>query len=182
MTHPTRPFAPLLRRARLERRFSRATPLVMAGSFIGSSLYFSWIPDPHLTHLGWLPGLIGNWADEYYNLRTAVPFFAIMFWVYAYLRLTPTHARRQKILPPLAFLLPVFAEYGQMFLPERSADWRDVLWGWLGLAAGYASARVCRALLRRLRHRARPYPYADVVALHGVRAAGDDKDALARAA
>ena len=46
--------------------------------------YYSWQSDPSLESNTYLPRWLLNWSNEYYNLRTAIPFLAVGFLLEAY--------------------------------------------------------------------------------------------------
>lgn len=122
--------------------FLRTTGVGAALLVIGMVFYLSWIPDPRFGNLGWLPAWLSDWADEYGRLRTAVPFLplgllagsALYFgqrkkadWAWTLLALTG---------------VVTIAELGQILLPKRVADWRDIVCGAMGSAAGMGAVAV----------------------------------------
>lgn len=111
------------------------------GSFLllgllASVFYFSWLPDPALAHVKWLPAGLTSWADRHGRLRTAVPF--------AGLGLLAGLALARQGQPMLVWLrvwlllagVVVAAETGQLLIPRRVFDWRDIGWGMIGSLAG----------------------------------------------
>ncbi|MBK1882848.1 VanZ family protein [Luteolibacter pohnpeiensis] len=99
-------------------------------------LYFSWIPDPAMGKIHWMPRAIGHWADRHGRLRTGVPFLPLGILLGLYL------TRKRAILKwwLLVWLgLTSFvsaAEVGQLFIPRRVFDLRDIFWGSMGSAVG----------------------------------------------
>jgi hypothetical protein len=41
--------------------------------------YLSWIPDPQLIHVSFIPSWLGEWADSFSRLRTGCPFVILSF-------------------------------------------------------------------------------------------------------
>ena len=97
--------------------------------------FFSWLPSPDLNESSVLPNWLGAWANEYGNLRTAVPFFGIGFLA------SMLHFVFFKVLRG-GFVGLLFVESVQLFLPQRHFDWLDVLFGMLGLVLGYVLAHL----------------------------------------
>ena len=99
-------------------------------------LYFSWLPDPALGQVHWLPDAVGRWADRHSTLRTGVPLVPLGVLVMVYL----LHKRRGLRWWLMAWLgltlLVLTAEIGQIFIPRRVFDLADVAWGSVGSAVG----------------------------------------------
>jgi hypothetical protein len=55
-------------------KWRRIVALVLGLALLLSIFYFSWIPDPALERVHWLPRWIARWADHFDRLRTGVPF------------------------------------------------------------------------------------------------------------
>jgi hypothetical protein len=95
----------------------------------------SWAPDSRMTALSWVPGWLGAWADRDPNIRTAIPFIPLTF-------LLVRGLATSNLKWPLAWAVLVsgvclgFSELGQVFLPLRTADVRDLLWGGAGILGG----------------------------------------------
>ena len=95
----------------------------------------SWTPDSRMTALRWVPGWLAEWADRDPNHRTAIPFIPLAFL------LMRGFAWRGLKWPALGSVLVCgvclgLSELGQVFLPSRTADVRDLLWGGAGIAVG----------------------------------------------
>ncbi|MFD2256101.1 hypothetical protein ACFSSA_05375 [Luteolibacter algae] len=103
---------------------------------LGAVFYFSWIPNPRLGELGWMPEGLGDVVDRFSRLRTGVPFVGLGLVTGFFLR------RKRRPLGDwgLVFLFLVCvvftAELGQINLPRRVLDWQDILWGIVGSAVG----------------------------------------------
>ena len=128
--------------AAVEKRFSKWRPamlLTLAGVLICIILAASWAPESQITQLRWVPGWIGNLADRDPNIRTAIPFIPLAFLLFL-------GFSRTKVKWPIAGsvtvcgLCLVLSELGQRFIPHRTADVKDLLWGGGGIAVGTALA------------------------------------------
>ncbi len=116
---------------------------------VAAIFYLSWIPDPRMTALAWMPASVGRWADGYGQLRTAIPFAilgGILGLVLAF--------RRSPFLSWVVVLIALtgvvaLAELGQFFRPNRVADLWDVFWGIAGAAVGLALVAIPAWLLVR---------------------------------
>lgn len=104
--------------------------------------YLSWLPQPHIGASRVVPGWLAEWTDTQKNdtIRTAVPF--LLLGGLAGLGLAGSAGYRAWRWWPLAWLaltlVVLIAEAGQLFLPHRSFDWRDVAWGACGAGTGLA--------------------------------------------
>jgi glycopeptide antibiotics resistance protein len=104
------------------------------------TLYLSWIPQPDLSKLWYMPVWLGRWSNAHDTLRTAVPFIYLGLFSGAllYLKKRPF---RWWFYSWLGFVALVsIAEFGQVFLPHRVFDWRDIVWGTLGAIIGLVTA------------------------------------------
>lgn len=96
--------------------------------------YFSWISSPRFEYNYFVPKRIAVWADQHANdnLRTAVPFSFIGITLSCFL-LIKKYALKIWGVAWIAIVFIVFvAEIGQLKLPLRSFDWKDVYWGAIG--------------------------------------------------
>ena len=106
-------------------------------------LRLSWAPASQMSLVAWVPGWIGELADQDPNMRTAVPFIPLAFLLgYSMSGLEGKHGLVLSGLLCLACLL--IAELGQVFLPDRTADWEDLLWGSFGILVGTLIANLIR--------------------------------------
>ncbi|WP_460670832.1 VanZ family protein [Larkinella ripae] len=115
--------------------------------------YLSWIPDPRMDKVWFVPHWLARWTDRRANgdLRTAIPF--LFLGGTTGLWLSSTNARPGRWL--LAFIgltaIAILAEAGQLLLPRRYFNWRDILWGGAGAFAGLTFAYLIRLLVRQLK-------------------------------
>ena len=101
-------------------------------------LYFSWLKSPKIGVSILIPNWAVTWVDANENdtIRTAVPFvfLGLLFGI----QLIQKKASLKWWLISLLFLtlLVFLAELGQLFLPLRSFDWKDISWGIIGSGIG----------------------------------------------
>jgi hypothetical protein len=112
-------------------------------------LYLSWIPNPAMATVHWLPRWLGHWADDFPRFRTAVPFFGLGALVGIGLLMTGRNHRDGWIAWAAMTGLVIACELGQLFMPRRVCDLNDIFWGSAGAAAGlgivlYAASRKSR--------------------------------------
>ncbi|MGY8914248.1 MAG: VanZ family protein [Flavobacteriales bacterium] len=118
--------------------------------------FLSWKADPNIGEFSYVPDWLAEWTDADRNnrRRTAVPFVALgilaggfmiyikrtklLFWFFAFLLLSTIVA---------------LAEAGQYFLPSRSPDLKDVIWGvvgaFIGLSLTYLMSKLINAVKTR---------------------------------
>jgi glycopeptide antibiotics resistance protein len=105
--------------------------------------YFSWIPDSNLKSETYLPLWLLNWANSYFNLRTAVPFVALGFLLDAYNSKKSSDKKRRSRAgvwfsnSVIALFVICLAEGGQFFVLDRHPDLADVLFGFVGSQLGF---------------------------------------------
>ena len=109
--------------------------LVIAIILLFATLSASWTAQSKMSHVPWIPSLVGEWADRDPNLRTAIPFVGLAFFVTVALH---CFGRWWSLIFALLVSLVVLAaaEVGQLYLPDRTADWKDIGWGSLGALIG----------------------------------------------
>lgn len=113
----------------------------LAAILIGLILVASWAPDSRMTQLRWLPGWLGDLADRDPNLRTAIPFIPLAFLlVHGF----GSHGARRSLAISIMIcgLCLGASEFGQSFLPHRTADATDLIWGSIGILIGAGIAWV----------------------------------------
>jgi VanZ family protein len=97
--------------------------------------------------LSWIPEGLARWADENPNFRTSLPLLGLAFFLCLGFSLG-------RIKWPITFgasislLTLIIAESGQVFLPHRSCDWKDMVWGILGVILGIIFAGMTCNLVR----------------------------------
>jgi len=95
----------------------------------------SWAPESQMTKLGWVPKWAGMLADLSPNIRTAVPFIPLAFvLVLAFARRGFKWAVAGSVL--ICCVCVAVSECGQVFLPNRTADLKDLMWGGVGTVMG----------------------------------------------
>ena len=122
----------------------------LSGVLVILTLVASWAPDSRMTELHWIPGWLAALADRDPNCRTAIPFIPMAFLlVHAFARLD---FKRALLGASMVSLLCLgLSEFGQIFIPRRTADVMDLLWGGAGIAVGTGLAGLCRFLLPETR-------------------------------
>lgn len=108
--------------------------------FLGACaiLYLSWFPDPRIGKALFFPKWLADWTDSEKNdtIRTGIPF--LILGLVTGFRLMYLKSSLLKWLRYWAILvlIVILAELGQMLLPQRTSDWRDVAWGIIGTVLG----------------------------------------------
>lgn len=109
--------------------------------------YFSWLPDPKLGSEKYIPSIILNWSNTYYNIRTAIPFLLIGFLMEFINR--GKNKSKQLIIKSIikhtiiSAIIVSTAEIGQHFILHRHPDVMDVLNGILGSLTGAILFYLC---------------------------------------
>jgi glycopeptide antibiotics resistance protein len=109
---------------------------------VGVVFYYSWLPDPNMRSETYLPQWLLNWSNQYYNLRTAIPFVAFGYLLEAYtLGKTLDKIDPNKTLVFIqnlgwAAIVVFIAECGQFLIKNRSPDLMDVYFGIVGSLIG----------------------------------------------
>lgn len=95
-----------------------------------------WSGSPFMQSIPWIPDSIGRWADENPNFRNfpAFGFLAFALFTAALLLRGRNIAliRTALFCTLITILLATLLELLQLALPNRSADWGDILWSALG--------------------------------------------------
>lgn len=122
--------------------------LVRAAIFccVCAIFYYSWLPHSNLSSEHYLPQWLLLWANEYGNIRTGVPFVFFGFLSNALYVSKGIRGRTLskkislqsyfKILG-ISMALVAIAELGQFFIPDRSPDFKDVIYGIIGAQIGF---------------------------------------------
>jgi glycopeptide antibiotics resistance protein len=126
--------------------------LVLLLLFIGAVFYFSWVPDPSLSSESYLPKWLLNWSNHYYNLRTAVPFFAVGFLLEIYTEGNCSsavhHNKTINLIQnvSIATIIVCVAEAGQFVIQRRNPDLMDVFYGTTGSLVGALTYHLLKKL------------------------------------
>jgi peptidoglycan/LPS O-acetylase OafA/YrhL len=110
----------------------------------GILILLSWLPNPILNKLGWLPDGVGTWADhpDNENIRTAVPMLIWGFLAGMILFLKRAEMRWWILSGLTGTVLVAIAELGQIWIPNRHPDFGDIFWGCVGLNTGLLFVKV----------------------------------------
>jgi len=122
--------------------------LVFAGVVVVLIFAASWAPESQMTKLRWMPEWAARFADRDPNIRTAIPFIPLAFLLvlgFSWSRVKRPHVWALTV----GGLCLLLSELGQRFLPNRTADVKDLMWGGLGIVVGTAGAWGARMLKRR---------------------------------
>jgi glycopeptide antibiotics resistance protein len=109
---------------------------------VATVFYLSWLPNGHLGKETYLPLWLINWSNTYFNLRTAIPFTALVFLLEARHSITDKSFRGKRTLPfwvintIIATVIVCLAEGGQFFISNRHPDIKDIAFGILGSLLG----------------------------------------------
>lgn len=109
---------------------------------IATVFYFSWLSDPSLESETYLPKWLLNWSNDYYNLRTAIPFVVVGFLLEAYTEHMSSnrinHNKNSNFMQNIgiATIIVCIAEGGQFLIQKRNPDLMDVFFGILGSFIG----------------------------------------------
>lgn len=113
----------------------RNIPYVAAVLASALCIYAGLRSSPYLQELPFVPEWAGRWLDAHGNTRHFLGWAFVTFLVgWAFLR-----RKAPKLWPTLLFAvggLATLLEVAQAFLPQRHADWQDVVWSWAGVAFG----------------------------------------------
>ena len=118
--------------------------------------YFSWIPQPDLSKLWFIPGWMGRWTNAHDTLRTAIPFIFLGLLSGSWLSTTKRPWTWWLATLLVFILVVIIAETGQLFLPHRVFDWRDIAWGSFGALTGLLTAilfSICFGQIKRQIHK-----------------------------
>tara|TARA_B110000908_G_scaffold140128_1_gene167111 strand:- start:3816 stop:4247 length:432 start_codon:yes stop_codon:yes gene_type:complete len=113
----------------------------LAGVFVIVIVAASWAPESQMTKIKWIPGWIAELADREPNIRTAIPFIPLAFFLFLGLS---TRSKKHPLVSTVmicAFCL-CLAELGQNLLPDRTTDVKDLIWGAAGILVGIVLAKL----------------------------------------
>src|SRR5262245_26137008 len=110
-------------------------------ALFAAMIYLSWKPNPGIKQVKLMPTLLANWFDEHDGWKNFIGFgllalALLMGWREPGEKRSPNPifaslTRELKLFAAFCCLV-VLLEIGQLALPRRVCDWRDVLVGWLG--------------------------------------------------
>lgn len=118
-------------------------------------LYLSWMPDPHLGRVSFIPHWLAGWGDmdEFQNIRTGVPLLLLGYFAGLLPIIGPSqHIQRWLTAWLLLTALVALAEAGQLLLPDRAFSWADIGWGAMGALFGLSLAAITKDLLAKQSH------------------------------
>ncbi|REH01907.1 VanZ family protein [Flavobacterium aquicola] len=109
---------------------------------VGFVFYYSWLPDPSFKNESYLPKWLLDWSNDYYNLRTALPFIAFGYLLETYSQkktLYKMDVNRNLIFIQnlgVAAIVAFIAECGQFLIKDRNPDLMDIYFGIIGSLIG----------------------------------------------
>lgn len=118
--------------------------------FVVAILGASWVPDSHMSKVSWIPDWLGRWADHDKPVfRTGVALFTLSVLVTFTIGWRGQKWTKARFWAVIVFCFGclTLAEFGQMFLPNRTTSLGDFVWGsagiWVGFLVGYLGLQ-CR--------------------------------------
>ena len=114
---------------------------------IGGVFYLSWIRDPEMANVTWIPSFIGEWADAHVRLRTGIPFLLLGATAAGWLEINKRPFRETLIAACLIAGVVLIAEIGQVGVSGRVFDWLDILSGIGGAIGMIAIVKICFSML-----------------------------------
>jgi uncharacterized protein YacL len=127
------------------------TVIILIG--VGLIFYLSWVSNPDLVHVWFIPKWLAKWTDtrSHQNIRTAVPF--VFLGLIIELFDAPKSLSKYRLLLSWLALVGVviIAELGQLLRPYRTFSWSDIGWGAIGAFVGLVIARLLAYILRKFR-------------------------------
>lgn len=107
---------------------------------------FSWLPDPEIGNQFPFPAWAKNWINDKINLRTAVPFVFLGFFL-ELIQWQESKKPKTRIWSILfSLLIVLIAETGQLLLPKRHFDLRDIGYAIIGTIVGMLLAYIYNRL------------------------------------
>lgn len=116
--------------------------LILLFFVVSIVFYFSWLSDPSFRNETYLPKWLLTWSNNYYNLRTAIPFIVFGFLLEFYTQHRNTKNSKIDIRINLvqnlgiAAIVVCIAEGGQFITQRRNPDLMDVFFGISGSLIG----------------------------------------------
>jgi hypothetical protein len=105
------------------------------------AVYLSWKPAPGIKQVEWIPSRFGSWFDDNDGWKNFIGFGLVALTFLMAWREPSGHPNPTRVPGKISGELRLLAgfcglvallEIGQLVLPKRTCDWRDVLAGWLG--------------------------------------------------
>jgi hypothetical protein len=129
---------------------------------LAAVVYLSWKPSPSIMQVGWIPRLLGEWFDGNDGWKNFGGFGLLALTLLLAWRQPSSDSSEEPSARParelrlfLGFCIFVeVMELGQLGLPLRTCDWRDVLSGWAGGLIAWSllyAGRGCRAIFAEFR-------------------------------
>lgn len=108
---------------------------------IAAIFYYSWLPEPNFNTETYLPKWLLNWSNQYYNLRTSIPFIAVGFLLEDLTQQMSSIEYTNRSLTfiqntAISIIIVFIAEGGQILIQKRNPDLMDVFYGILGSLIG----------------------------------------------
>lgn len=116
--------------------------LILLFFVVSIVFYFSWLSDPSFRNETYLPKWLLTWSNNYYNLRTAIPFIVFGFLLEFYTQHRNTKDSKIDMRINLvqnlgiAAIVVCIAEGGQFITQRRNPDLMDVFFGISGSLIG----------------------------------------------
>ncbi len=143
----------------MENNNGRGLILLWAGLtliLLAAICYFSWVPNPRMQAIWWIPRWLAKWADVHGEVRTAIPFIALGAVLGAGCRrLTSSAAWLAAIWGGLC-LAATGIELVQLNMPTRTFDPADIAYAAAGSALGIALAAIVFPITSRSAPHHRP--------------------------
>jgi len=131
-------------------------------ALLAAAVYLSWKPVPGIEQVAWMPSSLGRLFDRNDGWKNFIGFGLVALTLLkawheptgkASARRASARASRAPILFAGFCCFVALLEIGQLTLPKRTCDWRDVLAGWFGGLVAWALLylpRGVRALFPKL--------------------------------
>ena len=114
--------------------------IVPAVVLVGLLFYLSWIPDPQMANVRFLPNGLSAWADSHWIARTGVALFPLGVLIGGWLGVIRSGLRDFLIAVVMLAAVVLGMEIGQMLIPGRVFDWSDIQVGMAGGSLGLVFA------------------------------------------
>src|SRR5262249_6990720 len=117
-------------------------------ALLAAVVYLSWKPSPSISQVGWIPPVLRAWFDGNDGWKNFIGFGLLALallkgWRYRAGDSSKAWPRERKLFLGFCCFV-VIMEIGQLALPLRTCDWRDVLVGWASGVMAWALLYVHR--------------------------------------